>query len=129
MSLPSARYSLPPLFHRAFEKIADVKQGLAAIEWRRVPCDYRPSNPAPDGPTKMPPSEHPSRFGASGSPYAPDDLEDVYQQKLVMRFDSDGARQGGWAGICEGGEGMLCCARWVNAELAGLAKSCPLIVP
>lgn len=30
----------------SFEKLADVKWGVIAIEWRNVPCNYRPVKPA-----------------------------------------------------------------------------------
>jgi hypothetical protein len=29
-----------------FEKLADLKWGVIAIEWRDVPCYYRPTKPA-----------------------------------------------------------------------------------
>ncbi|KAL4856466.1 Expansin-A32 [Chlorella vulgaris] len=78
----------------AFEKLADLKLGVAGIEFRRVPCGYRPANPAPDGPSTMPASESPAALGYSGTPYAPANLQDLYQQKLVQRFDGPGAKQG-----------------------------------
>ena len=78
---------------------------MAAIQYRRVPCGHNPSNPAPDGPTKMPSYESPSTLGYPGTPYAPDSLDQVYEQKLVQRFDGPGKKQGereagraGWSG-------------------------------
>jgi hypothetical protein len=83
---------------RAFEKLADLKLGVAGIEFRRVPCGYRPANPAPDGPSTMPAFETPAALGYSGTPYAPANLQDLYQQKLVQRFDGPGAKQGELSG-------------------------------
>ncbi|PRW39389.1 formate nitrite transporter [Chlorella sorokiniana] len=76
----------------AFEKLADVAQGVAAIQFRRVPCSYTPSNPAPDGPTGMPPSEQPSALGYGGDAYNPP--SNFASQPMVMRFDDSGEKQG-----------------------------------
>ncbi|KAL4440274.1 hypothetical protein ABPG75_003275 [Micractinium tetrahymenae] len=76
----------------AFEKLADLKNGVAGIQFRRVPCGYRPSNPAPDGPTPMPASEQPKALGYPGDAYSPG--TDLAGQKMVVRFDDAGAKQG-----------------------------------
>lgn len=82
-----------------------MAQGVAAIQFRRVPCSYTPSNPAPDGPTGMPPSEQPSALGYGGDAYNPP--SNFASQPMVMRFDDSGAQQGelrqGWGGWVVGG--------------------------
>lgn len=78
--------------NRAFEKLADKGQGLAAIQFRRVPCTYQPPAPAPAGPTGMPSHEQPAALGFRGSAdFSP---SDVFSQKLVRRFDDAGEAQG-----------------------------------
>ncbi|KAL4422029.1 hypothetical protein ABPG77_005459 [Micractinium sp. CCAP 211/92] len=76
----------------AFEKLADLKNGMMGIQWRRVPCSYRPSDPAPDGPTGMPGSEQPKALGYPGDAYSPG--TGLTGEQLVVRFDDAGAKQG-----------------------------------
>lgn len=93
----SSPFPPSPLHDRAFEKLADLKNGMMGIQWRRVPCSYRPSDPAPDGPTGMPGSEQPKALGYPGDAYSPG--TDLTGEQLVVRFDDAGAKQGAGRGL------------------------------
>ena len=60
----------PTATRRAFEKLTDVKWGVAGIQFRPVPCDHIPAQRAPDGPTPMPSYEQP-QVGAAEAQHVP----------------------------------------------------------
>lgn len=49
-----------------FEKLADTKWGVLGIQYRAVPCDYVPENPAPAIANPFPGEEPP--FGTTLRP-------------------------------------------------------------